>query len=83
MRSIYRIVSIENDGIVLDFGEGLVAKSTRIIVPRFAREGDYIKRCEHNYFDVVDIDGNYIYRGGEVSEDSFTYSVKDDGIDDI
>ena len=58
----YTILEILNDGVMVQNQDGEVEKLTRINIPRFARSGDLIRWAEHNFYYVVDENGNIIDR---------------------
>lgn len=62
MQRIYTIVEILDDGVVVKDKEGKIEKSAKIHIPKFARAGDLIRHCEHGFYDVIDENGDFIYR---------------------
>ena len=58
----YTILEIVVDGVMVQNQDGEVEKLTRINIPHFARSGDLIRWAEHNFYYVVDENGNIIDR---------------------
>lgn len=58
----YTIIEILDDGVMVQNGKGEIEKLTKINLPRFAKTGDLIRWAEHNFYYVVDKDGNIIDR---------------------
>lgn len=61
MRKIYRIIEIQSDGVIVQNEEGRVGKSSKMKLPKHAKQGDFIQHCEHGFYDVIDKEGNLIY----------------------
>ncbi|HTL83076.1 MAG TPA: hypothetical protein VL651_15290 [Bacteroidia bacterium] len=63
MLRVYRIIEIQSDGVVvLPFGKEEQIKLPGIRIPKFAKEGDLIRWCEHKFYDVIDENGDLVFR---------------------
>lgn len=59
----YRIIEILDDGVLVSgMDDEKIEKLTRIYIPKFAQVGDLIRRCEHNFYDVVHENGDFVHR---------------------
>ena len=63
MRPVYKVLEIKEDRLVvfqsLKTGEIIFKK---ISIPKFAKVGDLIRKVEHYSYDVIDKDGEIIWR---------------------
>jgi len=63
MTRTYRIVEILDDAVIVKhIDDDKTEKLTGIRIPKFAQVGDLIRRCEHNFYDVIDENGDLVYR---------------------
>ena len=59
----YRILEFLEDGILVkSIIDDKTQKLTNANIPKFAIVGDILRWCEHNFYDVVDEDGDILYR---------------------
>jgi hypothetical protein len=61
MKEILKILRIEQDGVTIETKEKEI-KTLNVKLPKFAKVGDFIRHCEHSFYDVVDKNGEIISR---------------------
>jgi hypothetical protein len=61
MKDILKILRIEQDGVTVETKEKEIRKLNARL-PKFAKPGDFIRHCEHSFYDVVDEKGEVISR---------------------
>ena len=62
MSIVLKIIDIVQDEMIAKSREHRTIKIPKDKLPKYARVGDLIRHCEHGYFDVIDENGNLIYR---------------------
>jgi hypothetical protein len=59
----YQILEFLEDGILVKrLSDEEEIKLTKAIIPKIAIVGDLIRHCEHNFYDIIDENGEFIYR---------------------
>ncbi len=61
MKAILKIIRIEQDGVTVETRAKEI-KKINAKLPNFAKPGDFIRYCEHSFYDVVDEKGKIISR---------------------
>jgi hypothetical protein len=61
-RGIAKVLQIESDTIVIDIGNNETIILNTRNVPDFVKVGDLIQHCEHGFYDIVDEEGNIIFK---------------------
>ncbi len=59
----YRILKFLDDGILVQKtpdGEEMLLR--KVNIPKNAKIGDILKLCEHNFYDIIDENGNFLSR---------------------
>ena len=62
MFETYTIIEFLEDGILVETQNKETIKISKIVLPKFAKKGDRIRRCEHHFYDIVDENGTIIFR---------------------
>ena len=58
---VFKILQIDKNGIRVETkNEEIIVLNAKL--PAFARVGDYIRHVEHSFYDVVDKDGEIVWR---------------------
>lgn len=61
-RKICEIVFIDTDVVTVAIEDKKMFHIKKANIPAFARVGDFLLHCEHGFYDVVDEQGNFVYR---------------------
>ena len=59
---VYKILDIQEDKVIVADPFGDKIESSKILLRSFAQIGDLIRHCEHCYYDVIDENGDFVYR---------------------
>ncbi|ROI00113.1 S1 domain-containing protein [Chryseobacterium daecheongense] len=62
IRTIYKIIDIYDDYLLLDTENGNTGLLHKRYVSKNAQIGDYVRHSEHRFHDLVDEFGNFVYR---------------------
>jgi hypothetical protein len=61
-RKICKIISINHDDVTVEIEDNKTFNIKRIKLSESAALGDFLKHCEHGFYDIVDEQGNFIHR---------------------
>jgi hypothetical protein len=59
---LLKVLAIDTDEVLVEVAENTTLRIPKKRLPEFVIAGDFIRHCEHGFYDVVDENGTFIYR---------------------
>ena len=59
-RGIAKVLQVDNDKIVINIGNDKTMELKPRQLSKSIKVGDFVRHCEHGFYDIVDEKGNYI-----------------------